>query len=227
MIINACHVQTPLTLQRILTTVRSPEDQSNLETTSSPRSIRNKSELDFLFRREKHVTTLLTSECMSSTRFVLTWSVEAEHYNDVIMGATASQITNLMIVYSTVYSGADQRKYQSSDCSIHNETSLFWVMAWHQVGDRSLTEAVMAKLYSVFLCCLYSVKRRIHIESISIRLYLLSSKSHGQYTLRNDPLQWRHNERAGVSNHQPRDCLLNRLFRRRSKKISKLRTKGQ
>ena len=31
-------------------------------------------------------------------------------------------------------------------------------------------------------------------------------------------LQWRHNERDGVSNHQPHDYLLNRLFRRRSKK---------
>ena len=29
-----------------------------------------------------------------------------------------------------------------------------------------------------------------------------------------------------VSNHQPHDCLLNRLFRRRSKKISKLRPTG-
>ena len=36
------------------------------------------------------------------------------HYNDVIMGATASQITNLTIVYSTDYSDADQRKHQSS-----------------------------------------------------------------------------------------------------------------
>ena len=35
-------------------------------------------------------------------------------------------------------------------------------------------------------------------------------------------LQWRHNGRDGVSNHQPYDCLLNSLFRRRSKKISKL-----
>ena len=26
-------------------------------------------------------------------------------------------------------------------------------------------------------------------------------------------LQWRHNERYGVSNHKPRDCLLNRLFK--------------
>ena len=36
------------------------------------------------------------------------------HYNDVIMSAMASQITSLTIVYSTVHSGADQRKHQSS-----------------------------------------------------------------------------------------------------------------
>ena len=37
------------------------------------------------------------------------------HYNDVIMSAMASQITSIAIVYSTViYSGADQRKLQSS-----------------------------------------------------------------------------------------------------------------
>ena len=35
------------------------------------------------------------------------------HYDDVIMGAMASQITSLTIVYSSVYSGADQRKHQS------------------------------------------------------------------------------------------------------------------
>ena len=40
------------------------------------------------------------------------------------------------------------------------------------------------------------------------------------------PLQWRHNERDGVSNHQPYDCLLNRLFRRRSKETSKQRVTG-
>ena len=48
-------------------------------------------------------------------------------------------------------------------------------------------------------------------------------------------LRWCHNGRDGVSNHQPHDCLLNRLFRRRSTKTSKLsvtdrwipRTNGQ
>ena len=36
------------------------------------------------------------------------------HYNDVIVSAMASQITSLTIAYSTVYSGAGQRKHQSS-----------------------------------------------------------------------------------------------------------------
>ena len=39
-------------------------------------------------------------------------------------------------------------------------------------------------------------------------------------------LRWRHNEHDSVSNHQPHDCLLNRLFTRRSKKTSKLRVTG-
>ena len=39
-------------------------------------------------------------------------------------------------------------------------------------------------------------------------------------------LQWRHNGHDSVSNHQPHDCLLGRLFRRRSKKTSKLRVTG-
>ena len=36
------------------------------------------------------------------------------HYSDIIMSAMVPQFTSLTIVYSSVYSGADQRKYQSS-----------------------------------------------------------------------------------------------------------------
>ena len=39
-------------------------------------------------------------------------------------------------------------------------------------------------------------------------------------------LHWRHNERDGTLNHRRVDCLHNRLFRRRSKKTSKLRVTG-
>ena len=40
------------------------------------------------------------------------------------------------------------------------------------------------------------------------------------------PLQWLHNEPDGVPNHRRLDCLFNPLFRRRSKKTSKLRVTG-
>ena len=39
-------------------------------------------------------------------------------------------------------------------------------------------------------------------------------------------LRWHHNGRDSVSNDQPHDCFLNRLFRHRSKKTSKLRVTG-
>ena len=47
------------------------------------------------------------------------------HYNDVIIGAMASQITSLTFVCWTVYSGADQRKHQST-------ASLAFVLGIHR-----------------------------------------------------------------------------------------------
>ena len=47
------------------------------------------------------------------------------HYSDVIIGAMASQITSLTIVYSNIYSGADKRKHQIS-------MSLAFVWGIHQ-----------------------------------------------------------------------------------------------
>ena len=50
------------------------------------------------------------------------------HYNDVMMTTMASQITSLTVVYSTVYSDADQRKHQSS-------ASLAFVWGIHRTGE--------------------------------------------------------------------------------------------
>ena len=44
----------------------------------------------------------------------LIWAYEYTNYCDVIMSTMESQITSLTIVYSTVYSGSDRRKHQSS-----------------------------------------------------------------------------------------------------------------
>ena len=58
-----------------------------------------------------HVTHFERFSTMCKPRNGLTTGM---HYSDVIMSTMASQITSLTIVYSTVYSGTDQRKYQSS-----------------------------------------------------------------------------------------------------------------
>ena len=63
------------------------------------------------------------------------------HYGDVIMGTMASQITSLTIVYSTAYSGADQRKHQSS-------ASLAFVRGIHRCTVNSPhTEPVTRKMF--------------------------------------------------------------------------------
>ena len=63
----------------------------------------------------------------------------------------------------------------------------------------------------------------IHVYKYSYRALLITAPEHW---LGDSALRWRHNGRDSVSNHQPHDCLLNRLFRRWSKKTSKLRVTG-
>ena len=53
-----------------------------------------------------------------------------KHYSDVLMDTMASQITSLTIVYSTVYSGIDQRKHQRS-------TSMAFVRGTHRWSANS------------------------------------------------------------------------------------------
>ena len=62
------------------------------------------------------------------------------------MGAMASQITSLTIVYSIVYSGTDQRKHQSSASlafvrGIHRSLKMFpyddYIIIINWVGDTA------------------------------------------------------------------------------------------
>ena len=63
----------------------------------------------------KKYSSLTVSEIVKVSTSVEVLYSFTDHYNDVIMGTIASQITSLTLVYSTVYSeDADQRKYQSS-----------------------------------------------------------------------------------------------------------------
>ena len=116
-----------------------------------------------------------------------------EHYNDVIMSPTASQITSLTIVFSTVYSDADQRKHQSS-------ASLAFVRGIHRGPVNSphkwpvtrkmfpFDDVIMSSPWKVFFisirCCILIIGACLCIHmsvnwvSISIysRMVLLVSK---------------------------------------------------
>ena len=64
--------------------------------------------------------------CMGSHMSLLPGKVlvfEYGHYSDVIMSVMTSQITDAPIVYSTVCTGADQRKHQSS--------ARHWPLCWN------------------------------------------------------------------------------------------------
>ena len=64
-------------------------------------------------KRRNSIFNELRLFCIRPSMFSMYGTVHI-HYDDVIMGAIASQITSLTIVYSTVYSDANQRKHQSS-----------------------------------------------------------------------------------------------------------------
>ena len=116
------------------------------------------------------------------------------------MRTMASQITSLTIVCSTVYSGANHRKHQSS-------TSLAFVWGIHRWPVNSPHK--------------WPATRKMFHNAGP-----LWGETTSHLSQRTSTLLWSHNGRDGVSNHQPHGCLLNRSFRRRPNKTSKLRLTG-
>ena len=115
------------------------------------------------------------------------------------MIAMACQVTSLRVVYSTVYSDADKRKHQSS-------ASLAFVWGSHRDRWIPAQRASYAENVSIWW------RHHAWYWVYAVKVPFMRKTS-----------QWRHNGRDSVSNHQPRECLLNRLIRSRSKKTSKLR----
>ena len=80
------------------------------------------------------------------------------HYSDVIIGAMASQITSLTIVYSTVYSASDQRKHQSS-------ASLAFVRGIHRSPANSPHK------WPVTRKCFHLMTSSWHNDNVEIRFF--------------------------------------------------------
>ena len=140
------------------------------------------------------------------------------------MGTMASQITNLTIVYSTVYSDADQRKHRSSAALVF----LWGIRRWpvnfpHKSPIRwkmfPFVTSSWLRFYS-YPIAVIALWRKGTVISVNV------NRDPVLHSGLVKTLRRRHNGHDGVSNHQPHHCLLNRLFTSRSKKTSKLRVTG-
>ena len=85
---------------------------------------------------------------------------------------------------------------------------------------RSVTYGVDSSERGI-LTVVVRLRDTVMLLSFRYRPLWLTSITHPKHAI-----TLRHTERNSVSNHQTHDCLLNRLFRRRSKKTSKLRVTG-
>ena len=101
----------------------------------------------------------------------------------------------------------------ASSLWMHYNDVIMSVMASHIIS--------LATVYSTVYSRRISKKHQSSASLPFVSLYVFPHQTHNGTSL-----QWRRNEHDSVSNHQPHDCLLKRLFGRRSKKTSKLRVTG-
>ena len=86
---------------------------------------------------------------------------------------------------------------------------------------RSIHNVLRGGYWCYNMGALLYLKQTMHITTHPSTDVCVNEKGQSRHAF-----EWRHNGRDSVSNHQPHDCLLNRLFRRRSKKTSQLRVTG-
>ena len=137
----------------------------------------------------------------------------------VIIVPMASQITSLTIVYSTICS-----RYRSKETSKLRVTGLCEENS-PVTGEFPAHMASNAENVSIWWRH-HEIQKIDPDVLVTPQVVVSLSALIRVNILALYPLRWRHNGHDSVSDHQPRDGLLNRLFRRRSKKTSKLRVTG-
>ena len=121
--------------------------------------------------------------------------LQSDHYSDVIMGTIASQITSRTIVYSTVYSDADQRKHHSSASlafvwGIHRgpvNSPHKWsvtrkifpfddvIMSTMSLPDTVITSPIWMENITIFMVVMYTSSIIVYLWMIQIASTSISS----------------------------------------------------
>ena len=110
----------------------------------------------------------------------------------------------IVSIYDEIHDENSDKDYTS----LTRSTSSNYDGTRHVNNHENPTDNIYIEIHDVLTWIVYRIYRIFHTLE--------------WHTCRS--LNWHHNERDGVSNHQPIDCLINRLFRCKSKKTSKLRT---
>ena len=127
------------------------------------------------------------------------------HYSDIIISMMASQITSLTIVYSTVYSGADQRKHQTSTSltfvrgnwwpvnSPHKGPVMWKMFPFHNVIMwRFLIRQILEKVECVIRG--HCIRKLSCLMMLMLLLILITNNSSGYiYTYTNTYTYMKHN----------------------------------
>ena len=107
--------------------------------------------------------------------------------------------------YAGKYAGINLNKAR-------NTLAKYWCyLTGHPLKTKTAMTPILSRVTVDFRCCNTWFRQ------------IRQSWYHGNIR---SSLHRRQNDHDGISNHQPHGCLLNRLFRRRSKKTSKLRVTG-
>ena len=136
----------------------------------------------------------LLIQALTSTSSGFGWEMISHiqlYYSDIIMSTMASQTTSLTIFFSTVYSGADQRKHQGS-------ASLAFVRGIHRCTGKFPTQRA-SNTKNVSIRWRHHVRNRIHglisqhteattkcqyAEDDTLKCTLLNAKMHIDWMLK-------------------------------------------
>ena len=118
----------------------------------------------------------------------------------------------------------------------HNKLlyTALWIWEWSHLvvchaSTRQLKQNDIIKLIRLYIqqmafCASKKLRYEVSFHNIEVRSARIQWRSALAALV--CALQSRHNRHDGLANHRRLDCVLNRLFRRRSKKTSKLRVTG-
>ena len=139
------------------------------------------------------------TELWQSSVHLVSW-----HYHDVIMGAIASQITSLIIVYT--------QRFIQAQIKENIKAPRHWPLCGEFTCDRWIPHTTNGQYRGKFFHLMTSSWNVAHISGTDHSLHefcsceYLSLKPPGLPRWYSSiTLQWRHNGHDGVSNHQPHD----------------------